>query len=186
MDPKTISIDEYLGSGVEKRFEFLYFNYAIVKRLAKNYREDLIRDVEDMKAYNRRNANGDLGVRIQIGTGPARPTQTLAENKTLIAQAIDTRYLDDGFFKDTDDPQELIRRVELYHAVSKDYETFKMKLEAMDPDDLKILKPYLLRQKTINDLANEMEIEYRSAVMRIYRIKKKLSDNVIPRLRKGA
>ncbi len=34
--------------------------------IIKDYREDIINDVIEMKSFNRRAANGELGVRVQV------------------------------------------------------------------------------------------------------------------------
>lgn len=186
MESEAIKIDEYLSSDIDKRFEFLYENYAVLKPILIDYREDIISDVYDMKVYNRRAANGELGVRIQISVKRNSPTEKEAISHVSIAKAIDDGYLDEDFFEDTDNPQELIRRVRIYHRVCIDYEAFSSKLGTLNPGEQRILKPYLLQEKSINDLADEMGIDYRSAIKRVYRIKKRLSEIVEPRLRKGA
>ncbi len=185
MEPEAIDIDEYTKSDVNARFYFLYKNYPIMIPLIKNYREDLISDVIDMKDYNRRAANGDLGVRVRVSLGTSRPTENQATSNIGIAKAIDEGVLDEDFFENTDNPEELIRRVGVYHRVSIDYEDFKNKIETLDPIDQSILKPYLCRQKTLADMADELGIGYRSIVNRMSKIKKRLSDKMEPRLMKG-
>ena len=54
MESEAISIDEYLDSDVEQRFDFLYENYAVLKAIIKDCREDIITDVIKMKSFNRR------------------------------------------------------------------------------------------------------------------------------------
>lgn len=184
METEAISIDEYLGSDDRKKFDFIYENYSIIKPLMNNYRQDLITDVQEMKSYNRRAANGDPGVRVQISIGHNSPAERQALNDITIGQAIDEGCLDDDFFADTDDQDELVRRVTIYHSVTADYETFKSKINELELNDRKIIVPYLLRQKTLDEMATEWGIEYHSAAMRIYRIRKKLSLKVEPRLRR--
>ncbi|MBQ8667573.1 MAG: sigma-70 family RNA polymerase sigma factor [Lachnospiraceae bacterium] len=184
MESEAIKIDEYLGCDTDKRFTFLYENYSVMRPIIKDYREDLISDVYDMKTYNRRAANGELGVRIQVSRGRSSPTEKEGISHLTIAKAIDEGYLDEDFFEDTDDPKDLIRRVTVYHLVRKDFETFSSKLGTLDPTEQRILKPYLLREKSMSDLAEEMGVDYRSAVKRVYRIRKRLSEIVEPRLRK--
>lgn len=186
MEAEAIKIDEYLGSDVGKRFDFLYENYSVIKPIINNFKEDLVSDVYEMKTYNRRAANGDLGVRIQISIGMSNPTADEAMKRSTITKAIDDGYLDDEFFEDTDDPQDLIRRITIYKLVSADYKEFKKKLDEMNPFDQRVIKPYILKEKSMNELSEEMGIEYRSAVMKVYRIRKKLSGLVIPKLKRGA
>ena len=59
---------------MEQRFDFLYENYAVLKAIIKDYREDIITDVIEMKSFNRRAANGELGVRVQVSMGTSNPS----------------------------------------------------------------------------------------------------------------
>ena len=186
MESEAIKIDEYLSNASDKRFEFLYENYSIMKVLIRDYREDLISDVIEMKLYNHRSEMGELGVRIQVSRSKSSPTERQAINHMMIEKAIDEGFLDDDFFEGTDNPEEIIRRVTVYQFVSADYETFAKKLQTLDPTEQRILKPYLLREKSMSDLANELGVDYRSAVKRVYRIRKRLSEIVEPRLQRGA
>ena len=88
MESEAISIDKYLDSDVSQRFEFLYENYSVLKAIIKDYREDIINDVIDMKSYNRRAANGELGVRFQVSMGTSNPTMNKAINNITIAKEI--------------------------------------------------------------------------------------------------
>lgn len=186
MESEAMCIDKYLLGDVAERFNFLYENYSVLKPLIKNYREEIIMDVIEMKSYNRRANCGDLGVRVQVSLGISNPTANQAISNISIAKAVDEGFLDDEFFEDTDDPDELVRRVTIYHVVTRDYQTFISKLETLDPLEQRVLKPYLLREKSMADLAEDMGIDYRSAVKKVYRIKKRLSLQVEPRLRRGA
>ena len=186
MESEAISIDKYLDSDVSQRFEFLYENYSVLKAIIKDYREDIINDVIDMKSYNRRAANGELGVRVQVSMGTSNPTMNKAINNITIAKAVDEGYLDEDFFEDTDNPDELVKRVTIYHRVSIDYQSFTSKMATLNPKDQKILGEYLSGEKSFGDFSEEMGIDYQSAVKRVGRIKHKLIERVEPRLRRGA
>lgn len=182
MKSGAINIDEYIGGAPEEQFDFIYTHFSIIKNLLTDYREDLIDEVIEQKAYNRRAANGDLGVRVQISIGINNPTEKQAISHTMIEKAITSGILDEDFFEDTDNPEDLVKKVTCYHAVNEDVKTFTKKLESMEQRDQKILKPYLTGQKSMSDLADEMGIDYRSAVKHVYRVKKRLSEKVQPKL----
>ena len=186
MESEAISIDEYLDSDVEQRFDFLYENYAVLKAIIKDYREDIITDVIEMKSYNRRAQNGELGVRVQVSIGVSNPTMNKAINHLTIAKAVDEGYLEEDFFEDTDNPDALVKRVTIYHRVNIDYQTFSSKLETLNPKEQKVMKEYLSGEKSFGDFSEEMGIDYQSAVKKIGRIKHKLIERVEPRLRRGA
>lgn len=99
-----------------------------------------------------------------------------------IEKAIVDGILDEDFFEDTDNQEELIRKVTCYHAVNEDVKTFASKLGSLEQRDQKILRPYILGQKSMTDLAEDMGIDYRSAVKHVYRVKKRLSAKVQPKL----
>lgn len=182
MKSGAINIDDYIGVQPEEQFEFIYTHYPIMKNLLTDYREDLIDEVIEQKAYNRRAANDDLGVRVQISIGISSPTEKQAINHMTIEKAIVDGVLDEEFFEDTDNQEELIRKVTCYHAVSEDVKTFTKKLGSLEQQDQKILKPYLLGRKSMSDLAEDMGIDYRSAIKHIYRVKKRLIAKVQPKL----
>lgn len=182
MKSGAINIDDYIGVQPEEQFEFIYTHYPIMKNLLTDYREDLISEVIEQKTYNRRSANGDLGVRVQLSIGVSSPTEKQAINHMTIEKAIVEGVLDEDFFEDTDNQEELIRKVTCYHAVNEDVKTFTKKLGALEQQDQKILKPYIMGQKSMSDLAEDMGIDYRSAVKHIYRIKKRLIVKVQPKL----
>ncbi len=186
MESEAKNIDRYIGFPISKRFDFLYDNYSVLKPLIRNYREDIITDVLDMKTCKRRESLGELGVRIQVSIRRGGPTEKQAISHMTIEQSIEDGFLDDSFFEDIDNPDEIIRRVTNYHLVRADLEVFSSRLETLDLEDQRVIKPYLLRQKSIDDFANDMGVQYKSAATRIYRIKKKLLDIVEPRMQKGA
>ena len=174
----AINIDEYIGVEPAEQFEFIYTHFSIMKNLLTDYREDLISEVMEQKAYNRRAENGDLGVRVQISIGISSPTEKQAISHMSIEKAIVDGILDEDFFEDTDNQEE----VTCYHAVNEDVKTFTSKLGSLEQRDQKILRPYILGQKSMTDLAEDMGIDYRSAVKHVYRVKKRLSAKVQPKL----
>ena len=186
METEAKNIDKYLSFNVSKRFDFLYENYSVLKPLIKNYREDIIMDVIDMKACKRRESIGELGVRIQVSIRRGGPTEGQAITHLTVEKAIEEGFLDESFLEDIEDPDEIIRRITNYHLVRADFEVFSSKLETLTLEDQRVIKPYLLKQKSLGDFANDMGVQYKSAATRIYRIKKKLINQVEPRMQRGA
>lgn len=63
-------------------------------------------------------------LRNSIGGTHGIPIMNKAINNITIAKAVDEGYLDEDFFEDTDNPDELVKRVTIYHKVSIDYQSF--------------------------------------------------------------
>lgn len=182
MKSETMSIDDYIGSDTKERFDFIYENFSVISGMIKDYKEDLITEVMEQKAYNRRAANGELGVRIQISMGISNPTQNKAIEHSAIKEAIECGFLDEDFFEDTDDRQELIRKVTCYLGIQSDVTEFEKKLRIMPLRDQKIVRPYIQGEKSITDLVEDLGIEYQSVLKKVYRIRKKLCDMVEPQM----
>ena len=185
MRAEAKNIDGYLSFDIGKRFDFLYENYSVLKALIRNYRDEIIADVIDMKTCKRSRSIGELGVRIRVSIRRSGPTEKLAISRMMVEQAVDEGFLNDEFLSDIEEPEEIIRRITNYHMVRADFEAFSGKLETLALEDQRVIRPYLLKQKSIDDFATDMGVQYKSAATRIYRIKKKLIDKVEPRMQKG-
>ena len=167
--------DEYEKWSTAQKVCFLCDHYYVMERLISNYREALIAEVMEQKEFSHRGENEGTGVRIQVSFG--RKTDTTAGTamkRMAVSEAIEKGWLDESFFEGMDDPEEVIRKVTVYHVISEGYKAFSKRLDEMKPGDREIVMPYLRREKRLCDLANELKIEYQSAVKKINRIKKRL------------
>ena len=183
MKTGAINIDGYTERASEEQFNYLYENFSIRQELLWDYREELIREILDQKAYNRGKSYIGLGVRIQVSFGASNPTMSQAIEHDSVKQAIEEGILDEDFFSDTDDKEQIIQKVCNYHRVIMDFEVFVSKIGTMEQKDQNLLKPYLMKEKTMDELAVELGIEYRSAIKHVYRIKKRLIEKVEPQLK---
>ena len=102
------------------------------------------------------------------------PTGKAGENRLVVTKAIDQGYLTEEFFEGTDDREELIYKVTCYHVANTGYQQFIKILKEMDQKDLRVFLPYIRREKSISEIADELQIDYRSVIKRLARIKKKM------------
>ena len=114
MESEAISIDKYLDSEVEQRFDFLYENM-----------------------------------------GTSNPTMNKAINNITIAKAVDEGYLDEDFFEDTDNPDELVKRVTIYHKVSIDYQSFTSTITKAEKKEKQEKAPALFDLASLQREANK-------------------------------
>lgn len=173
----TRGIEKYEKGSATQRISFLCDNFTVMEPMIRNYREDLITEVMEQKANGHRGEDEGLGVRIQVAFCRRNdPTANKAINRMEIAKAIDEGYLDENFFDGTDDREELIRKVTCYHLANAGYQRFVAKLKEMKPRDREIFLPYVRKEKSIEDLADEMQIQYESVVRKICRIKEQMRE----------
>ena len=177
MKKKTRGIEKYQRYNATQRVRFLCDNYLVMEPMISNYREELIDEVMEQKASNHRGEDEGLGVRIQVAFyKKSDPTANKAMSRMEIANAIDAGYLDEDFFEGTDDREELIRKVTCYHMINAGYMRFVAKLEEMNPRERKIFLPYIRKEKSVDDLAEELDIAYESVIRKIGRIKEKIKE----------
>lgn len=60
--------------------------------------------------------------------GTSDQTMNKAINNITIAKAVDEGYLDEDFFENTDNPDELVKRATIYHKVRIDYQSAVKKI----------------------------------------------------------
>lgn len=179
MGKSVCGIGECEKCSVTERITFLFENYPVMETMIANYRDDLIDEVMDQKTSNRHANDEGLGVRIQVAfCHMSDPTSNKGISRMEIGRAIDEGYLDEDFFEGTDDREALIHKVTSYHIVKESYRMLSKRLKEMDPRDKSIMLPYLLKEKTISMIADELQIEYKSAVQKIGRIKKRMEEGM--------
>ena len=175
MRRKAYGIETYEGADVMQRITFLCDHYTVMESMISNFREDLISDVMDQKASSHRGEGEGLGVRIQVAFYRNNdPTANQGINRNVIAKAIDEGCLDEDFFEGTEDREGLIRKVTSYHMANREYQRFAKKLKEMEPRERDVFLPYIKREKSLDDIADELQIGYDSVVKRICRIKEKM------------
>ncbi|MBQ9489458.1 MAG: sigma-70 family RNA polymerase sigma factor [Lachnospiraceae bacterium] len=175
MRKKADGIEKYEGADIMQRITFLCDHYAVMESMISNFREELISDVMDQKASSHRGEEEGLGVRIQVAFyRNSDPTANQGISRSVIAKSIDEGYLDEDFFEGTEDREGLVRKITSYHMVNREYHRFANKLSEMDPRDRVVFLPYIKREKSLDDIAEELMIGYDSVVKRICRIKEKM------------
>lgn len=173
----TRGIEKYENCTATERISFLCENYTIMEPMIRNYREDIITEVMEQKASSHRGEGEGLGVRIQIAFCRRNdPTADKAMSRMEVAKAIDEGYLDENFFEGTVDREALIRKVTCYHLANAGWQKFTASLKEMKPKDRDILLPYIKKEKSLTDLAEELQIDYRSLITKLSRIRKRIEE----------
>lgn len=179
MNNKTRGIEAYESGNAAERICFLCEHYTVMEPMISNYRENLIDEILGQKAKNLCDNDEGLGVRIQVAfCMQTNPTGKVGERRAVVTKAIDQGYLTEEFFEGTDDRNELIYKVTCYHTANTGYKQFVKNLKEMDQKDRRVFLPYIKREKSISEIADELQIDYRSVIKRLARIKKKMEQNI--------
>ena len=180
MRMKTEGLEAYASFDATKRIWFLCENYTVMEPMIRNFRERLIDEVADQKYDSHHAKDEGLGVRIQVAFCRQNdPTYNQAVNRNEIAKAIDDGYLDECFFEGTSNREELIRKVSSYHFAKREYGQLSKALKEMNPKDRAVILPFMRKEKSIYDLAEDMQITYKAVQKKLKRIKNKLEESVV-------
>lgn len=178
-------IINYRSCNAKERINMIYMNYPTFEDIIKGYRQGLIYEITAQKSYNRKSNKGDLGVRVQVSGIHSDITADQAIENVLIGDALDTGNLSEDFYAGTDDRNELTRKVQIYWMMQNEYALFTAQLKTMDREDALIIRPYIIKEKSIGELAEDLHIEPESVRKKVYRIKKKLVAQIQPYFREN-
>lgn len=165
------------------RVKILIKHYASWDGILRVSTRNMIRDIMDETRCNRMAQYGELGVRVQT-SGCSDPTQTIGNNEMEIEKAVETCDFSGGILKDTDDAEGYELRACTIRRIRDDLETFNDQILWLDKKDRRILEDFLNEVKTVDDFADEWELQYISAYRRLERIKNVVRDATIVRMEK--
>jgi hypothetical protein len=168
------NIDIYGESEDKDKFDFLYSHFSRMRELLRDYKETLVEEILDIRVYNRRTADGELGVRVQESKGVSRPVETEAIAKSDIEKALEARYMSQALFNDINGHQDLMMRVVSYRRATYDFNKFKSKLMCLEVRERNFIKPYMEHEKNIHEVADEFDMDYSAVTKRISRTKARL------------
>lgn len=139
------------------KFEIIYKNYSCFLRMVDSIISGLAYEIESEILFNRRQAKGDLGVRVQT-SGISDVTGNTAATRGDIANALKACNFSGGILDDCDNPEEYIMQALVLDDMRRDYFLFEDQLGGLSERDHRILLPYILKDKDIITIASEENV----------------------------
>lgn len=167
----------YINANSSKKFDIITRHYADFIGIVDGYTEGLRYQIECDKDSCKREALGDLGVRVQTG-GCGDPTQSKAMNRILTKEAIVNCDFSRNELSGLDRADEYIQIAFCLRDMRKDYELFKNQMGVLGGES-EIFERYLSGSLTLRGFAEEKGITYESAQQRMHKIRCKLRRQVI-------
>ena len=183
MEGSKSILEQYLGGTPKERWTIIYENFPNFIRLVDSFMYGIVSDIYMEKTYNRQFQSDELGVRVQTNRGNADPTCKVAMDRATILKAVRTADFSGGLLSDTDDAEKHRRNILLVQTMREEYDTFSKQVEALRPKDIVFMKPYLMQEKNLVELAIEFQIQYDYARLKAYRINHKMEKEAIKKFR---
>lgn len=175
---KVIQI--YKKSTHKKQLDMICDNYNRLNNILEADVNGLIFLVLEDKAAQKREYQGDLGVRVQSVGHYSNPTMDQGNNEILIEQAITSCDFSSGIIEGIDHEFFVIDRAETHLIIKRDLIKFNKQLDCLQDEDRDFFLPYLYKKKGIDDLADEYGITYKSMQQRITRVKNRIDEGMHP------
>ena len=156
----------YTGATSEKRIDIIIKNYTKFIGIVDGYTDGLRYMIECEKESSHRQAAGDLGVRVQTGGMTSDLTAALI-NCDFSGNVLDG----------VDQAEVYIRDAYILRDMRKDYNLFNSQLGILGTEKETFTK-YLLKEKTISDIAEDQGITYESARQQMQKIKVRMKKQV--------
>ncbi len=184
MVPKVNIVTNYKGSAPEERLDIIFTNFPNFIGIVDGYTEGLVHLIASERRYNRRNKNGNPGIRIQKSGNSDITSDTACEN-ILIRDSLRACKLTEDVLADTDmeDRIRFEKDMLTLQMMRQEFDVVKAHMKALNKDEHFVLREYFCEGKDIVEIADEAGIAYESARQRIRRAKRKLKSYVIPFMR---
>lgn len=162
----------YIKAEPEKKAKYILGNFAVFISIVDSCEHSLKRTIKAERRYNRKNAMGDVGIRVQ-NSHIGDPTSEEATENIMLDKAFELGDLEKEL-KDTDCPEWHLRDAEIIEDMREDYSILVDVIHTLKPTEQNLLLPYLTYEKSLRDIADEAGILYESAAVKITRIRTKV------------
>ena len=170
-------IGSYYRKKAADRIEMLFENYGQFPAYMNGYKSGLKTFISSILASDRREEIGDPGVRVSSGSMSDITAQIAIENIT-IAEAIDKVDAGAFTFRDKQDEEDVFIAIHELELMKNEYSTLVCQLKSLPESDRKIFLPYLVGERTPEEIAEENCIGLESVYKRIYRVKKQMKSRM--------
>ena len=167
----------YTGATSEKRIDIIIKNYTKFIGIVDGYTDGLRYMIECEKESSHRQSVGDLGVRVPTGGMTSDPTARKAINNVITREALINCDFSGNVLDGVDQAEVYIRDAYILSDMRKDYNLFNSQLGILGTEKETFTK-YLLKEKTISDIAEDQGITYESARQQIQKIKVRMKKQV--------
>lgn len=136
----------------------------------------------DTMEYSRKSKN-DTGICIQNTGKKSSVVESIVENKISVEDCFDTNKISKDLYADPSDLILFSTAVKEWILLTREYEKLNNCIRMMKPEDKDLFLSYIKKEKTIDELSDELFLERGSVVKRLYRIRRGLMDQILPWLR---
>lgn len=181
MRREQFDVGRYYRLSPQERINSIIRNYGCYQGIIDDYRRELYDWIDGNREKARRDAIGDLGVRICSGAAFVSSTENAVNAKWEIDGILDTYKLTPSC-EGIEDYDEISRGLLELKLMKREYRRFRERLASLRSEERKI---FLLYMKSSNEgpaVCEEVGLSYKTYRNRVCLIKKKIFSGFICRL----
>lgn len=164
-------VEVYAIAPAPKRIELICKNYHNFERIIEGRTAELRFNIIEEQEYNRRQARGDLGIRVQTSGMHSDIVYRQAVSEIEVERAIKDCDFSGGILDGTDHKEEFISDAHTLMRMKREYQLFNSQMAYLDDDEKRQFLCFLKKEKTIDDMADELGVQYHTVVRKMNRFK---------------
>lgn len=162
----------------KERIDYMYRNYSNFPAVMDKYESDLVDMIKDLLAAARRDALGDLGVRIQTGAMLKDPVGNIACEEDEIDRCLHDENYKGNIYEYVDEPEEVCRGVKELKLMRWEYGKLCDGIGALQKKDYAVIFPFINQDCGLQELSVKLQYDPDTMKNKIYRIRKKLVTSI--------
>jgi len=178
-------VEVYEIAPTPKRVELICKNYRNFEKIIEAGKSDLSFQIISEQEYNRRQAFGDLGVRVQSSSGHSDVVFKQVYTEIEVEKAIEECDFSGGILDDTDRKEEFISEAFTLRRMKKELGVFNRQMSFLDDDEKDQFICFLRKEKTIDDMADELGVQYHTVVRKMNKLKQIVKTQTIKKIEEG-
>lgn len=167
-------VGKYYRLSPRDRLDKIYANFDCFPGIIADYEYEMAEWIKGNLAKARRDAVGDLGVRVQTSNFRRSITEDRAIENLEVERIIRETDLQDSSWDRIEDSDEIMRGLLEISLMRREYLRFMSRLRSLSGQNKEIFQNYLNHRKRMHALSDEYDILNDSVRKRIYRIKKQV------------
>lgn len=164
-------VQNYAVAPAAKRVELICKNFQNFEGIIDGRIAAMSFMILEEKAYNRRQDNGDLGVRVQTSGLYSNPTANIGTTEVELEKAIIECNFSDGILEGTDHEEEYILDALTLRRMRREYKLFVSQMAYLNEKERQQFMAFLKRARTIEDMAEELGVQYHSVIRKMNKLK---------------
>lgn len=174
-------IQNYKAATHRKRIDIICENYSCMENIINaatiGLKRILIEEVEDMR---HKGDSAELGVHVKNKGVHSDPTCRDGIMHASVEDAIIKCDFSGGMIEGIVHEGFVIERAETLRLMRLDLVDFNAQLECLNEEEKDVFLPYINKDKSLDDVAADIGVEYKSALQRLRRIKVKIDEGMHP------